>query len=66
MNVYHPASEGEIIELPMERKELGFGGGSKGNPVSAFLRTQSLYSPRLTGLSKLIDAEFQRANRVPS
>ncbi|MDI9949234.1 aromatic ring-hydroxylating dioxygenase subunit alpha [Rhodococcus sp. IEGM 248] len=66
MNVYDPATEGDVIELPMERKELGFGGASKGNPVSAFLRTQSLYSPRLTALSKLIDAEAEQASRVPS
>jgi 5,5'-dehydrodivanillate O-demethylase len=60
MNVRDAATTHELIELPQEKKELGIGGGGA-NPVATFLRTQALYSPRLTELSHRIDAALQKA-----
>jgi len=59
MNVRDAATAHELIELPQEKKELGIGGGGT-NPVATFLRTQGLYSPRLTELSHRIDAALHK------
>jgi 5,5'-dehydrodivanillate O-demethylase len=59
MNVRDAATAHELIELPQEKKELGIGGGGA-NPVATFLRTQGLYSPRLTELSHRIDAALHK------
>jgi 5,5'-dehydrodivanillate O-demethylase len=59
MNVRDAATADDLIELPQEKKELGIGGGGT-NPVATFLRTQGLYSPRLTELSRRIDAALHK------
>ncbi|MFF4836999.1 Rieske 2Fe-2S domain-containing protein [Streptomyces sp. NPDC001315] len=60
MNVTAAEDAKDVIELPQEQKELGIGGGG-GNPVASFLRTQALYSPRLSGLAQRIDSALWKA-----
>lgn len=60
MNVHDAATENELIQLPQEKKELGIGGGGA-NPMASFLRTQGVYSPRLSTLTQRIDAMVRKA-----
>lgn len=55
MNVKDASTEGEVIDLPQEQKDLGMGGASR-NPLSTFLRTQARYSNRVQFLNERIDA----------
>ncbi|MEV6900318.1 aromatic ring-hydroxylating dioxygenase subunit alpha [Amycolatopsis sp. NPDC051372] len=60
MNVHDAATDGELIELPQEKKELGIGGGGS-NPMASFLRTQGVYSARLSTLTQRIEAALRKA-----
>lgn len=60
MNVVPAEEAKDVIELPQEQKELGIGGGG-GNPMASFLRTQALYSRRLTTLSDRIESTLHKA-----
>lgn len=62
MNVYGQGEITEVIELPMEHKDLGIGGSSV-NPLSTYLRTQSKFSGRVQELCRRIDG---RLGRFPS
>lgn len=56
MNENDPSTDGEIVDLPQEEKDLGIGGAT-GNPLATFLRTQARYSHRVDFLTVKIDAE---------
>jgi 5,5'-dehydrodivanillate O-demethylase len=46
LNVYSPEDAPTLIDLPMEQKDVGLGGGGA-NPLASFLRTQSRHSDRV-------------------